>query len=192
MVVSTLNIGRELSNIDDNEVTNMEVIPKDSSKVTQLKDLINIRFKGELQALNMQESASVITSFIDNLRIALWAISGIAGVVGGIVVTNTMLMSVMERMKEFGVLKAIGWQNYHVIKMIISESIILSIIGGILGVILGILISMIADYYTKIPSVITIDLIIQALLFALIMGIVGGIYPAIKSAKMSPVEATRA
>ena len=190
MVATTLDVARKAASIDEDQVTMINLVPENPDNQDRLKEIVSIRYKGELQAMDMQESSGIITSFIGNLKIALWAISGIAGIVGGIVVTNTMLMSVMERMKEFGILKAIGWQNSHIIQMIIMESIALSIIGGIIGVGLGMGISAFASYYSNVPTVVTIDLIIQAMLFALVMGIVGGIYPAMKSAKMSPVEAT--
>ena len=191
MVSSTLDVARKMANIEDDDlVTMINIVPEDPDKQSRLKELINLRYKGELQAMDMQENSEIITDFIGNLKIALWAISGIAGVVGGIVVTNTMLMSVMERMKEFGILKAIGWKNSHIIQMIMLESVVLSIIGGILGVGLGMGISAFATYYSQVPTIVTIDLIIQAMLFALVMGTIGGIYPAMKSAKMSPVEAT--
>lgn len=191
MGITTLESARKISGIKEGFVTNIQAIPQNPEDQNNVKDKINLRFKGELDAVNMQESSQLINDIIGNIRVALWAISGIAGLVGGIVVTNTMLMSVMERIKEFGVLKSIGWQNNHIRNMILSESIILSIIGGIIGIILGIIISEIAQIYIRVPTLVTYELMMQALLFAITMGIIGGLYPASKAMKMSPVEALR-
>jgi putative ABC transport system permease protein len=191
MAVTALDEARTLANIEEDYVTNIQAVPSNPQNQNNLKDTINLRFKGELEAMNMQESSELINGIIGNIRIALWAISAIAGIVGGIVVTNTMLMSVMERIQEFGVLKSIGWQNNHIRNMILMESIILSLIGGAIGILLGIAISEIAQNYIRVPTLVTFELMMQALLFATVMGIIGGLYPANKAMKMSPVEALR-
>jgi hypothetical protein len=74
-----------------------QAIPEKPEEQSLIKDRINLRFKGELEAMNMQDYSDMLNDILSGVRTALWAISAIAGIVGGIVVTNTMLMSVMER-----------------------------------------------------------------------------------------------
>ena len=191
LVITNIETAREVTGFKEGYYSNFQVVPNNPGDLKLVKQRIESRFEGKLQAISMQDSAELITSFISNLSVALWFISGIAGVVGGIGVMNTMLMSVMERIQEFGVLKAIGWRNKDVMTMIVMESILLSLIGGIIGVIIGFLVSTLVSYYTSIPSAIDLGLIMQAMFFALIMGVVGGLYPAYKSSMMSPIEAVK-
>ncbi len=191
MVISTIDSARDLLGFDKDTVSTFQVVPNNPKDVASLKNRIDARFDGKLQALSMQDSAELITGFLGNLTIALWFVSGIAGIVGGIGVMNTMLMSVMERIQEFGVLKAIGWRDRDVMIMVLLESIMLSVIGGIIGVSFGYAISATISNRLGMPSSVDITLISQALFFALVMGFVGGAYPSYKSIKMSPVEAVR-
>ncbi len=190
-IIMSLKDARRFTELKDGYTMLYQAIPEKPEEQSIIKDRINLRFKGELEAMNMQDYSDLLSDILSGVRTALWAISAIAGIVGGIVVMNTMLMSVMERTKEFGALKAIGWQNKHIRNMVLSESIILSIIGGIIGILLGIAISQIAQTYIKIPTIVTFELMIQALLFAIILGIIGGLYPSRKAMNMSPVEALR-
>lgn len=191
MVVTTIDTAREVTDFEDGMVSAFQAIPNNPEDLTSIKRRIDSRFEGELQAMSMQESADIISGFIGNLNIALWFVSGIAGLVGGIGVMNTMLMSVMERIQEFGVLKAVGWRDRDVMIMIVLESLLLSFIGGIMGVGLGFVVSNWVTSVIDIPSVINLELIGQAMFFALTLGLVGGVYPAYKSSKMSPIEAVR-
>jgi putative ABC transport system permease protein len=190
-IIMSLDDARRFTELKDGYTMLFQAIPEKPEEQALIKDRINLRFKGELEAMNMQDYSDLMNDILSGVRTALWAISAIAGIVGGIVVMNTMLMSVMERTKEFGALKAIGWQNKHIRNMVLSESIILSIIGGIIGILLGIAISQIAQTYIRIPTIVTLELMIQALLFAIILGIIGGLYPSRKAMNMSPVEALR-
>ncbi|MBN1923291.1 MAG: ABC transporter permease [Nanoarchaeota archaeon] len=191
IVVTHIDTAREITEFEDGYVSNYQVIPINPEDMKSVKQRIESRFEGVLQTLSMQDSAELITGFLGSLNLALWFVSGIAGIVGGIGVMNTMLMSVMERIKEFGVLKAIGWRDRDVMIMVILESVIISIVGGIIGVILGFYVSGVVVEVSRIPSAITPALIGQAMFFAITMGFVGSIYPAYKSSKMSPIEAVR-
>lgn len=192
MIVTTMDIARDLGEIDDkNQINLFQVIPSTPDGAVELKKRLTQRFEDNYNIMSMQEGGEMLDKFIEGLSIVLWAISGIAGVVGGIGVTNTMLMSVMERTKEFGVLKAIGWKNKDLIKMIFYESIILSIVGAIIGIILSYIGVQYFSNLFGLPLAVTSNLIMQAMFFALTLGIVGGIFPAYKTTKMSPIEAVR-
>ncbi|VVB75166.1 MacB-like periplasmic core domain protein [Candidatus Tiddalikarchaeum anstoanum] len=189
VVIVTIDEARILFNFNDNTVTNFAVLPINPMGMRDLKDRINERYNGVLEAMNMQDASDATAGFLGSLNLALWVVSGIAGFVGGIGVMNTMLMSVMERIQEFGVLKAIGWRNRDVFVMIILEGFVLGIVGALIGIIFGNFVSNLAVSFTNIPSKIDIQLIGQATLFAVTLSLVGSSYPAYKASRMSPVEA---
>ncbi|MDL2246308.1 ABC transporter permease [Methanobrevibacter sp. OttesenSCG-928-K11] len=149
------------------------------------------------------ENITVISSIADMqgteeilqmLNGAKWGISLLAIIVGGIGIINTMIMSVYERTREIGVLKAVGWSSRRIIGMIVAESIVITLAAGIVGSIFGValieLINMSGMLEGMVP-VLSVGLFVEAIAISLIVGIVGGLYPAIKASKMPPTEALR-
>ncbi|MBN3036994.1 MAG: FtsX-like permease family protein, partial [Candidatus Diapherotrites archaeon] len=104
---------------------------------------------------------------------------------------NTMLMSVMERMKEFGVLRSMGWTSDDVMKLIVAESALIGLGGGVIGSVLGLTVVEIAKSVIDIPMRVTPELWAAAMAFSLVSGLLGGIYPAWKAGKIDPLEAIR-
>lgn len=124
-----------------------------------------------------------------------WGTSMIALAVGAIGTMNTMIMSVFERTKEIGILRALGWRRRKILRMILGESLFLSIIGGGLGLVLG---TMGVHALSNIPSLqglifgdLSRSLYLEAMGVALLLGIFGGFYPAYRGASISPMEALR-
>jgi putative ABC transport system permease protein len=109
--------------------------------------------------------------------------------------TNTMVMSVLERTREIGVLRALGWRKWRVLLMIVRESIALSLLGSVVGVGVGAALGSFLNYLPAIQGFVrltyTVDLFAQALGTALVLGIIGGVYPAWRAARLQPVEALR-
>jgi putative ABC transport system permease protein len=132
-----------------------------------------------------------MNTIIDQIQIFTIGVGAISAVVGGLGVMNTMIMSVMERKREIGVLKAIGATNSYILKMIIIESAILSSIGGLLGLLIGSLASVSLTVVTNgsLKGYVSFWLASRAYLFALALGIVGGYYPSKQASNLSPVEA---
>jgi putative ABC transport system permease protein len=188
LAIMTLKSARELSTYGEEEYSSLLIISSADTK--KLSDRLEEIFPDN-RITSSQQSAQSLNSFLSNLSIALWFVSSISALVGGVGIMNTMLMSVMERIKEFGVLKAIGWQNKHIIKMIIYEAILLGLIGGLGGLFLGVIGSVTVQVLTGIPTMITLELIIEALGFSILIGILSSLYPAVIASRMSPVEAVR-
>ncbi len=119
----------------------------------------------------------------------------LAAIIGGLSVMNTMLMSVSERTKEFGLLKALGAERKNILFMTMGEAALMGVIGGISGTAAGgILVHFLNKSFEAQGSAlfaITPRLIVIGLLFATLLGIVCGTYPAYRATRMSPMEALR-
>ncbi|MBN1923290.1 MAG: ABC transporter permease [Nanoarchaeota archaeon] len=188
LVVMNIDKARELSGYGDDEVGIINVLPDDTITIEKFME----RLKDSLPNLSVfssQQIGDMLDTFLGALSAALWFVSSIAAVVGGIVVMNTMLMSVMERIKEFGVLKAIGWRDSHVVLMVVGEAVIIGLLGGVSGVVFGFIGSALVQLITGIPTSISIYLILQVMFFSVAIGVVSSIYPAIIASRMSPIEA---
>jgi ABC-type antimicrobial peptide transport system permease subunit len=123
------------------------------------------------------------------------AISVLAILVGGIGMMNTVFMSVFERTREIGSLRALGWRKWRVLGLILRESLLLSLVSGVIGIIGGVLLGQVgslAQGFGRLfqghfgPS-----LFIRALVMALVLGAIAGLYPAWWASRLSPVEALR-
>ncbi len=119
----------------------------------------------------------------------------IAVLVGGLGMMNTIMMSVFERTREIGTLRAVGWGQRRILAMILGEALLLSIVGGILGMGLGVvLVKLLGSFRATAGLLIgqfTPDVFIMAVITALALGALGGLYPAWRAAKLQPVEALR-
>lgn len=119
----------------------------------------------------------------------------IAALVGGMGMMNTVMMSVFERTREIGVLRALGWRRNRILGMILGESLVLSVVGGLLGMVLGVLLSKAGQLDPGLSSMfiskLSPRLFVEAGIIALTLGTVAGIYPAWRAAQLQPVEALR-
>jgi putative ABC transport system permease protein len=119
----------------------------------------------------------------------------IASLVGALVVFNTMLMSINERTREIGVLLALGWQRQTIVKLIVSESVVLSLAGGLAGILIGIAIAGGLEHVElmrgKIEAVFSMPFLIAILGLSVVLGVAGGLYPALKAARLLPSQALR-
>ncbi len=135
------------------------------------------------------------TSEIRFIQAMAWVTSTVALFIGAIGMLNTMIMSVFERTKEIGVLRAIGWGRWRVVKMILMESIILSLIGGLVGTIGALLLTRLLSSLPAaagvIDSSIPPSVIMEGFIIALGVGLLGAAYPAYRGAQLLPTEALR-
>ncbi|MHA1816488.1 MAG: ABC transporter permease [Candidatus Heimdallarchaeaceae archaeon] len=168
------------------------ILPDDIDEVEDLANEINGAVD-DVSAITTAQMSKQIGQIIDQISFFTLGISAISAIVGGLGVMNTMIMSVIERRREIGVLKAIGATNSYVIKMILIESGIISLIGGLTGLGVGFIaskaIGVISHGSTN--GIVTPTLALYSLIFALFLGMIGGLYPAQRAAKLSPIEALR-
>ncbi len=124
--------------------------------------------------------------------VVLYSIAGISIVVGAIGIMNIMLVSVTERTREIGVRIAVGARRFDILKQFLAEASIISMFGGSLGIVCGWAIANFLSEFTQVIEVYTPPIIIAlALLMAVMVGIISGIYPAIRAARLDPVQALR-
>ncbi len=115
----------------------------------------------------------------------------IALIVGGIGIMNVMYISVMERIKEIGIRRAVGAKERDIILQFLAEAVFLCLTGGIIGIILGLFTAYYFTPFFDIPFVISLSPIAIGLLSASIIGLFAGLKPAIKASKVDPVEILR-
>lgn len=123
------------------------------------------------------------------------AITILALVIGAIGVMNTTIMSVFERTREFGVLRAIGWTRARVITLVMSEALLISLAGAVVGVAMGYvairLLQRVPEVLGVFQPVYTADVFGRALGIAVGVAIIGAVYPAVRAALLQPLDALR-
>ncbi|MSU36533.1 MAG: FtsX-like permease family protein [Pedosphaera sp.] len=124
-------------------------------------------------------------------NLVLGSIAAISLLVGGIGIMNIMLANVTERTREIGIRRALGARRKDITTQFVIESVILSASGGLLGVLLGVLIPFGVSHFAGMRTIITPGSPILAFTISGLIGVVFGLYPALRAAKMDPVEALR-
>jgi len=129
-----------------------------------------------------------LTGFI---FIAAVIICGISLLVGGIGIMNIMLVSVTERTREIVIRKAVGAKRRHILTQFMTEAVGICLFGGLIGILLGVVVGLLIAQAFKLPPVIPLWSIFVGMGFSLLIGVVFGTYPALKAAKLDPIEALR-
>lgn len=140
---------------------------------------------------NAKDALSILNTITGLLTAMLAGIAGISLVVGGIGIMNIMLVTVTERTKEIGLLKAIGAKKKDILKQFLIEAVLLTVLGGIIGVIIGAALSFWISKLINIPFVLTPSSIVLAVGVSSLIGIIFGLYPANRAAKLNPIDALR-
>ena len=124
-----------------------------------------------------------------------WGTSTIALIVGILGIVNTMAMSVFERTKEIGILRALGWKSWNIMMLIQTEAAVLGLVGGLIGICVGLGALRMLSVMPQTASVVSASVsslhLLEALGIAILSGLVAGAIPAWRGAHLSPVEALR-
>ena len=112
-------------------------------------------------------------------------------VVGGIVIMNIMLMVVTERTREIGLRKALGARRSDILSQMLTESVVLSMFGGVIGTMLGAAIALTISAFTPIPAAIEAWSVALGIGITALVGLFFGLYPAMRAARLDPIEALR-
>ncbi len=140
-------------------------------------------------ALNqMDQLTELYRKLTGTLYMIIFVIGGVSLVVGGIGITNIMLVSVTERTKEIGIRKAIGAKQRNILSQFLIEAVAISSVGGILGIILGYLGGNAVLSLMNLSTGISLASVLIGFGFSTFVGVVAGFYPAWKGARMNPID----
>jgi putative ABC transport system permease protein len=148
-------------------------------------------------AMTMGSAVEQLESVFGILQAVLLAIASISLIVAAMGIMNTMLMSVMERTHEIGVMKAIGAKNRNILSLFLLEAGVVSLLGGICGCILGFIgaraisFGIATAFDVEIAAIVKPEVLLGGIAVAVVVGVLSGLYPARKASKMSPVEAVK-
>jgi putative ABC transport system permease protein len=165
----------------------------------RIEDLLEKRRGNEdFAVITPKQMSEQIGEAFSIVSIVFGGLAAVSLIVGGVGIANTMIMNVMERRKEIGIMKATGAANDTIMKMFLVESGVIGVIGGIIGIFLGYLISVMiniaAETYLG-PGILRTSVSIQTVVFALgfsfVVGVLSGIFPAYRALKLDPVDALR-
>jgi putative ABC transport system permease protein len=164
---------------------------KEASKVDSVAEDLTDRLGDDFIIISPQAALSVQKQVTGTIQAVLGGIAAISMFVAGIGIINTMAISVSERTKEIGTLKAIGAKSTDILFLFLSEALYTGVIGGIIGAALGLTIGELVGSYIGLPVEFNLLLAIGTVIFALITSLVSGASPAWNAAKLDPVQALR-
>jgi len=147
--------------------------------------------ESDFEIVTSDSIMSTLRNLTGFVFIAAVIICAISLLVGGIGIMNIMLVAVTERTREIGIRKAIGAKKRHIRNQFLTESIGICLAGGVTGVLLGIVIGIAIGRALRLPPVIPIWSVVLGLSFSILIGLIFGVYPAMKAARLDPIEALR-
>lgn len=189
-ILMPIDTARKVTGFPNNQVSFITVQLVNPSKDQEIVKRINLIYGDEIKATSLSDFSAQFGAIFDSITTLVVVIASIASLVAAVGIINTMLMSVLERFREIGALKAVGWSNGNIMKMILYESVFVGVIGGLFGLIVGILVSGFIEQF-GFTTVVTPFLLFGSFFGAVVVGVIGGIYPAYIASKMDPIEALR-
>ncbi len=145
----------------------------------------------EFSAVTQSQILGTLGQILGLLTLVLAAIAAISLLVGGVGVSNIMLVSVRERTREIGLRKALGARRRDITVQFLIEAVLLTTVGGVIGMAIGIGASLLADTFTPLPAVIAWWSPVLAFTVSVAVGVFFGVIPARRAGKLEPVEALR-
>jgi putative ABC transport system permease protein len=172
----------------------MEITTSDVSNILLQRHNIEDPASADFTVTNQNDTLAALSSVTGTFTLLLGAIGGISLLVGGIGIMNIMLVSVNERTREIGIRKAVGARRGDILNQFLIEAIALTGLGGIIGILLGWAITEVVHRIPQaasLPLLITSGTVIIAVGVSVAIGVVFGLYPAMRAARLHPIEALR-
>jgi putative ABC transport system permease protein len=160
--------------------------------VLQMRHGISTGKANDFSITSVEEVARSVSETASNLTFFLGAIAAISLLVGGIGVMNIMLVSVAERKREIGILKALGAKERDIWTQFLIEASFLTITGGIIGIGVGWAASKLTSRFMSMETLVSPDIVLLAISVSIGIGIFFGFYPAWSASRLDPIEALRA
>ena len=125
------------------------------------------------------------------MAVLLGAIASVSLVVGGIGIMNIMLVSVTERTREIGLRLAVGAKRQDILSQFLVEAVTLSTFGGVVGTFFGFILATVISKVSPLPSTVQVWSVVMGISVTAVVGLFFGLYPAMRAAKLDPIEALR-
>jgi putative ABC transport system permease protein len=179
----------------------VSVRPRDVTQMTQATDEATMALRSARRLKPKQpDNFGIFTSdtildiyhqATNGIFAVLVGVVGLSLVVGGIVIMNIMLMVVTERTREIGLRKALGARRSDITSQILTESVVLSMFGGVIGTLLGAAFATLIARFTPIPASVELWSVVLGIGITAVVGLFFGLYPALRAARLDPIEALR-
>jgi len=173
----------------------------DEATINRTSKAITDYFGDQVSVISATAVQSLLTTIFSTISLFLGGIAAISLLVAGIGIMNIMIVSLIERTREIGILKAIGMKSRTVLYIFLTESVIIGLIGAAIGVVSGwVLASLVAIFLGRggimggaltITPILTGEVLLGALVFGVGISVVFALYPAWRASKLKPVEALR-
>lgn len=182
----------------EGKITTIAVKVKDVSRISEVSE--EMEKVPDIQVVTMTQIMGTIMNLAGSARSLLLTVIAIALIISAFGIINTLLMSVNERTKEFGMMKAIGASGLDIGRIVLAETVFITLAGGVIGTVAALVGSSLIEGFVKgmLPyspqgSLISFSpgLVAFALAFSVVLGLICGIYPAFKSSRLTPMEAIR-
>ncbi|MEI6391750.1 MAG: ABC transporter permease [Verrucomicrobiota bacterium] len=173
-------------------IAGVERLPE---SLQQIRNVLMSTHKGieDFTFRTQEDWAEQINTFVHNARLSGGLIAGISLLVGGIGIMNIMLASISERVREIGIRKSVGAATSDIFIQILVESVVIAILGGLVGLVTSFgLVDLISSFSpTENAPIVTVTALAVAFGFSVLVGVLAGIFPAVKAARLNPIQALR-
>jgi putative ABC transport system permease protein len=173
----------------------------DAATINSTSKAITDYFGDQVSVVSATAVSSLLGTIFSTISLFLGGIAAISLLVAGIGIMNIMIVSLIERTREIGILKAIGMKSRTVLYIFLTESVIIGLIGAVIGIVSGwVLANVVALFLGRggligsaltITPVLSIEVVLGALIFGIGISVIFAIYPAWRASKLKPVEALR-
>lgn len=181
----------------------VQLTDSDNATITNVSKAITDHFSNQVSVISSTAVLSLLSGIFGTIQLFLGGIAAISLLVAGIGIMNIMIVSLIERTREIGILKALGMKSRTVLTIFLGESVIIGLIGAVLGIISGWFLSIVTSSVLSaggffgsqasftITPLLTPTVIIGALGFGVGVSVIFALYPAWRASKLKPVEALR-